>query len=107
MHIIHDHQLPPSDLVILAKKKSSNKKKDVFYVLPVVDLRRVADEMKATYEFVMGLSLYSFRVWYESKDPSTRTGVLQEVIAAAGPNTLPEKPPRPDKLTPLELEEGR
>lgn len=106
MHIIHDHHTEPRDW-LMGKKKSSDKSRDLFYSLPVTEVRQVADEIKAVRDFAAAISLFLFRAWLEPQGEKVGHEELWRAIKAAGPNTLPEKPPRPDKLTPLQLEEGR
>ena len=94
MHLIHDwSEGAKSDL--FARKRSSDKSHDVFYLLSEQQLRKVADEMLATRQYIRGLDTYLYRQLLN------RTGGRPtNYLKLTGPDSLPKKPPQPDKLIP-------
>lgn len=75
------------EAIILTRKKSSDKKRDVFYDLSKEELRRVAEEIQATLSYILDLTRYLH---------SRR----EAAIGAGKPLPLPKRPLPPCKLTP-------
>jgi len=101
-HIVQEQFTTHDEEFLHGRKKNSQKTQDLFFVLGLAELRRVADEILATYEFVIGISYYKFREWHELNYPGKPINSLAGLLPR-GLNTLPDKPPRPNKLNPLQL----
>jgi hypothetical protein len=94
MHLIHDwSEAAKTDL--FARKRSSDKSHEMFYLLSEQQLRKVADEMLATRQYVRGLDSYLYKQLLNRKG-----GRPTNYLKLAGPDSLPKRPPQPDKLTP-------
>jgi hypothetical protein len=92
MHLVQQwSELLPANMI--AKKRSSDKSRDVFYSLSADRLRQVADEMLATRQFVRGVSMFLYQRKMTEKDQRP---------PSAKPPALPKTPPLPSKLSPLQ-----
>ncbi len=95
MHIIHSWSEWNKENDLYGKKRSSDKSHDVWYLVTADELRKVADDMLATHQFVRLISMFLMRRRYEEKGPT------QNALVLAMPDTLPNRPAQPSKLNPL------
>ncbi len=79
-----------TEILALEKRASNNSSRLINFEVPLTDLRRVADDCSAIVWFIVGLSRFAMdrdmRSWGKATRPE--------------PLPLPDKPPRPHKLTP-------
>ncbi|OYW55775.1 MAG: hypothetical protein B7Y80_04650 [Hyphomicrobium sp. 32-62-53] len=98
-HIVEYYLPKATGELLIGSKKNSQKTRDMFFALSVVQLRQVADDILRTYDLLMALGLYRFREWHEKYyPPGTPMNALDAAIEKAGPNRLPDRPPLPQVL---------
>ena len=95
MHLIHSWSERNEEDDLYGKKRSSDKSHDVWYLVTADELRKVADDMLAARQYIRLISMFLLRRRHEE------TGPTQNYLVQTMPDTLPERPPRPSKLTPL------
>jgi hypothetical protein len=88
------------------KRASKNARRRVKFEVSVKDMREIAEQMGHTFSYAMSLdSFLSARRAQRFNSLSTRSGIAAPIPRAL--STLPEKPPKPRKLTPYQPPEDR
>jgi hypothetical protein len=98
LHAIHGPQRTPTSLTRPARKRlSEDASREVFFDVNLARLRESADAARTTYEYLQELLF-----WLTERRRMERQLPLPD-IPRDTPWSLPEKPPRPGRLIPLQL----
>ncbi len=96
MHLIQTWSDNRAQNILHAKKRNSDKSREIFYRISSDQLRQVADDILATRQFMRGVVMYLY--WRQLQVSGQLKG---HELEGRLPNTLPDKPPQPCKLNPL------
>ena len=91
--------------VLLKKRASQDPTRDIIFHVPLTDLRLVADQIGQTFQYTYDLFIWLLRReahGFHLKGVTTLLGDL----ATVPPGPLPDRPPKPRKLTPYQPPEA-
>jgi hypothetical protein len=98
MHAIYfNPNLKPDQSPLLVKKAKNDYKREVHYDVPLHELRKVADDMVNSFRLAIELNGFLARRRFLNSLAATNPATGYPKI---GPNPLPEKPPKPHRLSP-------
>jgi hypothetical protein len=97
MHSIYFN--PNPEMTRLVKRASGDASREIHFDVPLSDLRMIADQTVEVFRYAINLfGFVSRREFIAALPPTDPVSGYPKI----GPNPLPEKPPKPHKLTPYQ-----